>query len=267
MSDDEDNDKYFNTIYNRAQSQRKTVTRLGFIAIIIIFLVGFGVLAFLIWYLFLRKQSSSTNSSSGSGSNNSGNNNTPTGCTQDSQCSTGQFCINNSCKTAQCKTAANCKPFMTCNSSNNCATEGGETCANNNDCSAGYGCQQDITMCKGLIGTGCTADSECLTPYVCSNGLCALNTCSSNSNCPNGGVDTICDNATCGEVYGKFCAETPQCAQSVQPPLQGPLLGDLECGGTADGGPQSKCLYKNGTIGCINDSQCAQGNCKFGICF
>lgn len=266
MSDSDD--EYFNTMYRQAEKQRRTVSRISHIAIIIILLIGGGIIAFLVWYLFFKKQQSSAGDSSGNNGSNNQNNNDTIPCTFSSECPSGQKCINNVCTTAECTNSAECGTFMTCDSNNNCVTQGGDVCSSNINCPTGYGCQQDILQCKGLLNTGCKADSECIFPYVCKNGSCFYKTCSSNLDCPNPAVGTLCYNSACREVYGSYCAEAQQCVGSAVSPIQGPLTGQITCGGPddANGGPSSKCLYDDGTFGCNNDNQCATDFCQFGIC-
>lgn len=97
---------------------------------------------------------------------------TPNYCTQDSQCSSNQFCLM---------------------SSNRCLEV---ECLSQSECRAGFTCDMAQKRCVGTLMTQnneCSSTRPCLAPNQrCSDGVCRGINCSKNSDCP--GPFSVCNN-------------------------------------------------------------------------
>jgi hypothetical protein len=147
-------------------------------------------------------------------------------------------------------------PAQTCNGSGVCQTVTAGACSGNLICGS-------ATACK----TSCTANSDCVSPYICSSGVCTLKTpgtaCTTAAECASG----FCQQGVCCK---SACTGTcMSCALSGSAGTCSPILagaaptpttqcanaGGTSCGtnGLCDG--TGKCqLYGTGT-------QCAAGTC------
>jgi hypothetical protein len=102
---------------------------------------------------------------------------TGSGCTSNSQCSSGYICQNGQCVPQP--------------------TQSG--CTSNSECPTGYICVNGI--CVSPQNTGCTSNSQCSNGYICVNGQCIQETaCSSTVPCPSG---FACSNGVCVPVQSQ----------------------------------------------------------------
>lgn len=136
-------------------------------------------------------------------------------CTTDSDCISGQICVNGSCVTADCTSSSDCPSgdlcikgkcitsVLPCKANTDCpaglvctngACELGQDCTSNSDCPSGQNCNTTIGHCE--TGQPCNpANPTCLTGYYCNtdNFVCEPG-CSANSDCSS---NQVCYNNKC----------------------------------------------------------------------
>lgn len=137
---------------------------------------------------------------------------TTTTCTTNSQCSTGQVCLNGTCQSctanSQCPTGQVCQNGVcqSCSATVSCPT--GQICQNgtcvtsgctsNSQCTGGQICDQTTGQCQP-----CNTTAQCPTGQYCINGSCKTPTCTSNAQCTGG---QVCSNGQCTS-----CTANSQC--------------------------------------------------------
>lgn len=160
----------------------------------------------------------------------------PTGCTNDSNCGSRQYCENRVCKNlaqGECRKDSHCSGGQVCRS-NRC--QQAPECYQNSDCPSGQICQNG--SCKPAPTPQCQQHSDCPPRQYCAGGVCkALPTgeCRANSDCTG---NQICQQQKC-----------------VNPPPP-PCLSDSDCG-TNEVCRNSKCVTcKPDGQAASNDAEC-----------
>lgn len=262
-----------------SSSSQKSGSNLGIIIIIIIFLILIAVGIGLFFY-FRRRDvngcccntstgtTSITTQSGCSGvgltwneADTSCSNTTCTAaisCTEITDCSGGQTCINNICQ--KCTQDSQCGAGFSC-ISGSCTLQ---NCIDNSVCNPGQ-------VCIDSVCQNCSSTAECTSPSICNTttGLCGP--CTTNSQCPsntpicNGGVCTAScrTNATCGNfvcninsqlcqacnISTAYACTAPDVCNTGNGQCLPPCTSDSDCSGGF--------ICNNGTCGqCTTSTQC-----------
>jgi MYXO-CTERM domain-containing protein len=212
----------------------------------------------------------------------------PTSCTEDSECASGSYCVEDACQAqfanghtcaqpSDCESnyclkvgdsdesaccASTCGPCGNCyngETSGVCSIElagqyptgsGGD---GTNECS-GYRCSGSSSECP----TSCGSDSNCYPGYYCSNARCVIEvgngtSCSGDDACTSGiCVSGICCNATCTGAC-QSCSvngSVGTCTVLEVGSAGSPSCSPFACDGTDSGCPTS----------CTSDSECISGD-------
>lgn len=187
------------------------------------------------------------NGSSGGSRPPSGSGGSGYGCTSDTDCAAGCYC----------------------DASSGTCTEGG-FCAQDSDCGPGYHCDTMRSSCEPNPA-GCTADADCPSGSVCTNGTCT-STCAcmtdadavsqgfgycdeTRSTCENGSDP----NGSCGGAISCLLTQgsTPPSCPSGEVPLisNGCYTGACEAIGSCDTAPG--CTVINDESDCLGRTDCA----------
>ncbi len=182
----------------------------------------------------------------------------PTGCIIDSDCSSGEVCLNGSCAASgsvgtPCTADQNCSAGLFCASDETCQILTG--CRDDNDCPNDQICLADGTCVpQGSTGTPCTMDANCNTGLICGiDATCQIppplppGTCRTNADCM---TDQVCTNSRCVGTLGARCTQNADCDT------------DLTCIAGVCSTPPA---FPNGTA-CSADSDCQSDNCSFSFC-
>ena len=160
------------------------------------------------------------------------------GCQKDSDCSTGQKCINSKCVIGGCKTISDCPPNQNC-IGGVCVQIPSNSCNVDSDCSVGQKCVNNKCVVQGI----CQTNKDCLPNQSCINGICI----NSQGNCS---IDpTICPlNTTCvaGDCVSIKCSKDMDC------------IDDQFCNTTTGVCQSNVC---NNTNACTSSSTCIKGQC------
>ena len=203
-------------------------------------------------------------------------------CTQDSHCTGGQTCENNSCVT-KCTQDSDCSDTQACNStSGNCedVTCDSTTCVSNASCqvanhAASCSCNTDYyplpdadTAC-----VSCTEDSHCATGQACVNNECscgANSDCKDTQTCENGVcTDVSCDTVTCGvNAQCQVASHAASCVCDTgfyaNPDAETECA---ECLQTYQCAAGQVCQSNQCVTTCSLDSECADTeSCQNGLC-
>jgi Cys-rich repeat protein len=184
-----------------------------------------------------------------------------TSCRSDSDCQSGQVCINGACEDAQDGgpapdggVACICPAGEYCDPNGNCVQDPNQ-CSSNSDCQAGQVCM------GGFCETACASDSDCPTGDVCLNGVCAacadpttgcnadggVAACRTNSDCPAG---EYCDPTT-GTCQGGVDGG---CFDANGNPCDGGVDGGIACD-PVRGCPAGYVCDSNGTCQPVDGGQ------------
>jgi Cys-rich repeat protein len=179
-----------------------------------------------------------------------------TACRSDTDCQSGQVCINGACEDAQDGGPADggviciCPSGEYCDSNGNCQPDPNQ-CGSNSDCQAGQVC------IGGFCEVACASNSDCPNGGVCLNGVCSACTDPVNG-CADGGVPSCRSNSDC--PVGEYCDPTTNTCQGAV---------DAGCydanGNPCDGG--TACGLQNQP--CCSNGGCAQGltcDSSTGVC-
>ncbi|MBI3337054.1 MAG: hypothetical protein HY005_00315 [Candidatus Staskawiczbacteria bacterium] len=181
-------------------------------------------------------------------------------CTDSSNCSGGQVCIDSTCTTVgggPCTDSSNCTSGQVC--VDGTCTDGGGPCTDSSNCSGGQVCVNGT--CGG--GGACTDSSNCTGNQVCVDGACTDGgggPCTISTDCIG---DQVCVDGTCSAPV--ICAPG-----SAQPCPDG---GTQTCDAIGQWGicdnsthsicnTQQQCLFVAGAgpNQCQNDTDCANNN-------
>jgi hypothetical protein len=199
-------------------------------------------------------------------------------CSKDQDCS-GQFaCVNQSCATIACTTVGDC-PNLTATNREDCVAlkcvgGHGDACTDVTQCNSFMKCVNNT--CGGLLGDKCGSTADCLTPYICTAGVCAAQACTTASDCTNAqigleGGSIRCDTNVCADGAGFQCLEQAQCGDpnvatcNPSGPSSGLCVGfgGVPCGNAFDTlscFPGLPCVVDNVrggfACGCVASSNC-----------
>ncbi len=156
----------------------------------------------------------------------------PGTCTDDSDCASGETCVDGDCvedTSETCTTDSDCGTDETCEGGQ-CVEATGPDCDSDGDCDAGYRCTDGVCVpdttaectsdgdcagdetcvegeCVASSTTGCTEDADCQADEVCTDGECVTaeeNACDTDADCESGEV------CVAGECVTQTIAETAE---------------------------------------------------------
>jgi len=167
--------------------RRRTTIIVIVVAVILLLILG----AVAAYFLFFRNRPTTGTGGTGGGGTGGGTGQPIGGaCTTASQCGTaGAICSANICKNP---------PGSSCTSAS--------TCPDKYNCISG--------VCEGILQGVCSLDSDCQEPLECINLRCGKKTCTSQTDCQNGGICNQPSNPqpNCLGLLNDFCQVDDDCA-------------------------------------------------------
>lgn len=197
---------------------------------------------------------------------------TPKTCTSDSECGSGEVCVNGTCQTGG---GGSCGTDKTCS-----VGGGGASCSNNSQCGGGGGggkCDTNNTCSADGTGADCSGDTDCTGGSTCnSSGQCVAggggSSCTDSSSCPQPSQCGANNTCTPGGG-GKACTADSECSsggntcnsskQCVSGGGGADCTSDTDCGGGGAGKCSSSasspyvCDPSNDGVSCTSNSGCA----------
>lgn len=151
-------------------------------------------------------------------------------CGSDSQCLTGEICLNFKCEKG-CRNTTDC-PLANICQNNQCVS----------GCDSDDRCPTETICVNGSCIVGCNVDSDCAGARICYQGLCesGIPKCSVNTDCAD---DQVCTNGECIKISCDGYIENRQCISGCRT--------DTDCS-SSEICESSTCIS-----GCRNDASCA----------
>jgi hypothetical protein len=167
----------------------------------------------------------------------------PSGCTQDSQCVSGQRCEAGQCVTqaSACTQSTDCPTGQRCEAGACVANPPPPECSATQPCPSGEVCQRG----QCVAAPACSDDSQCAAGFACVSGDCVEQTlaCSATQPCATG-FDCL---------EGACVAQTPECSDTL------PCAVGYRCEASA-------CVPNTGGA-CVSNGECSMGQlCVDGQC-